>query len=476
MRKFWFIIIIFISIFMFLNINFSRAQQGQIITDTTTVSADTSKSSNEITNISKINNWIELTELAGAFRWFIFLMLAIGLLLVVYELVILTNDRLHAKPLIILKYSEMAFTELRNIFKNKKKSNLESIGKTLIDIFEKTGSVQGFSEEITNSVKQQEQKFSSFTTTISFLSDTAGALGLLGTVWGMFVTFFSDTWDTTTILRGMGIALVTTLLGLIVSIILNFCSTIVFRIFNKNLSNAITKADELRLALLDQKVDGYIIPEKNSPMHNLKLITKSNTNLTGFVNKQLEEPIKIQAVDQNNDPKPNSIIIFEIVKGENEFTDGNKIQQIKTDENGEATFNFLIGKRSGEYVLHCYSNESQNSTIEFKINAKAGPITKLIKTSKNPVSVQINQKLLNPISIKICDEFSNPIRGHKVTFRLSGSGFLENGQQSIVRQTDIQGNAKVVFQAGSKAEINTVFAIAEGLENAKAEFKIVAVE
>ena len=91
-----------------------------------------------------------------------------------------------------------------------------------------------------------------------FITNDSGKLGV-----SVFITFFSETWDTTTILRGMGIALITTLLGLIVSIILNFCSTSVHRIFNKGLVKVTSKADELRLALLAYDVNAHFDNREN---------------------------------------------------------------------------------------------------------------------------------------------------------------------------------------------------------------------
>jgi biopolymer transport protein ExbB/TolQ len=40
----------------------------------------------------------------------------------------------------------------------------------------------------------------------------------MGTVWGMFTVFFQGSAEQEVILRGMGIALITTLLGLVVTI------------------------------------------------------------------------------------------------------------------------------------------------------------------------------------------------------------------------------------------------------------------
>ena len=72
-----------------------------------------------------------------------------------------------------------------------------------------------------------EQRFSAFDNRMAFLADTAGGLGLLGTVWGIYLTFNVEglTLEKTVVLRNMGVALVTTFLGIVVSVIINFMAT-----------------------------------------------------------------------------------------------------------------------------------------------------------------------------------------------------------------------------------------------------------
>ena len=85
---------------------------------------------------------------------------------------------------------------------------------------------------------------------MGFISDTAGALGVLGTVWGIFETFHGGKLDGPTILQGMSVSLVTTLVGLVISLVLNAGATSVFSLFNKQLSLLASRAEELRQALL----------------------------------------------------------------------------------------------------------------------------------------------------------------------------------------------------------------------------------
>jgi len=75
------------------------------------------------------------------------------------------------------------------------------------------------------------------------MSDVAGGVGLLGTVWGMYLTFFQGAADKTTILTGMGVALSTTLVGLAVSILLTLAASFV----------------EGRISGFEERVSGWLL-------------------------------------------------------------------------------------------------------------------------------------------------------------------------------------------------------------------------
>ncbi|MBN2008773.1 Ig-like domain-containing protein [candidate division KSB1 bacterium] len=447
----------------------STANQSQVASDSLLAPAN-------VTNINQIESFWQLTTLGGVFRWFIFLTLALGLALVVYELVILTKDRIRSRAVMRANLRDRHIDELLFFFRKQKKSIIVQIGRTLTEVFEKTGSVQGFSEEISNALKQREQQFTSFTTTINFLSDTAGALGLIGTVWGMFITFFSDTWDTTTILRGMGIALVTTLLGLIVSIILNFCSTSVHRIFNNGLIRVNSKADELRLILLAYDVNNLPESKKQQLKTTLKLVPLTEKNLKGQVNQPLEKPIAVKLVNEKGEPVSEKNVTFEVAKGDSVFDNGQKLCQIKTDANGEAKAGLLLGRRIDEGSINCFVDSLGNSKLNFRVQMIAGPPSKLKPISKELDYVPIKRRLAAPITVQLTDDFNNPIPDYPVTFITTGGGFGKRSKNNVQVDTDDNGYVSIDFISGPTAEISNVTAVAQGLENEMVEFKIMTVD
>jgi len=117
--------------------------------------------------------------------------------------------------------------------------------------FNKTGRAEPIRDDANQFLSGERDSFETFNRVLNFLSDTAGALGLLGTVWGIFATFHSGKLDGPTILQGMSVSLVTTLVGLIISSFLNMGATAVFALFNKQLNLLSGRAEQVRQALLN---------------------------------------------------------------------------------------------------------------------------------------------------------------------------------------------------------------------------------
>ncbi|HEX9654837.1 MAG TPA: MotA/TolQ/ExbB proton channel family protein [bacterium] len=209
-----------------------------------------------LTQISDLKNFWALIQLGGGIAYTTIFVFALGIFLISVQIYELVRDRLRGRVLLAIDYRQHTVTEVTGMVKKYHNTLTGRLYSILLSIFHSTGAAQDFHDEITNYIQKQQERFNTFKGRLAFLSDTAGALGLLGTVWGMFVTFFGGNLDSQRILNGMGIALVTTIVGLVVSIILNFCSTEVFSIFNKRMELISSKADEFRLwlmAIIQQK-------------------------------------------------------------------------------------------------------------------------------------------------------------------------------------------------------------------------------
>jgi hypothetical protein len=110
-------------------------------------------------------------------------------------------------------------------------------------------------------------------------------------VWGIFITFYTAKFDGPTILRGMSIALITTLTGLIISLVLNLCGTYLYTFFNRQLNLLANKTEELRQALLylEKKSNGNGQPLRE----NLSNYRVSEQSYQPKKHNRAKQPIEI---------------------------------------------------------------------------------------------------------------------------------------------------------------------------------------
>jgi len=87
---------------------------------------------------------------------------------------------------------------------------------------------------------------------MAFLADTAGGLGLLGTVWGIYRGFAAKAvvQSNDELLAAMGVALVTTFVGIVVSVIINWMSTETGAAVRGRIMAAMGKIEDYREILL----------------------------------------------------------------------------------------------------------------------------------------------------------------------------------------------------------------------------------
>jgi len=116
-----------------------------------------------------------------------------------------------------------------------------------------------FLNEIVRAARMRQERFRTFRNWMVFFSDSAGALGLLGTVFGMYLTFAPGKLDPNLVISGMGVALSTTLVGIIISLILNLITTFLNNIFDRQLEVAYQKGDELRFSFEKQAMESQTV-------------------------------------------------------------------------------------------------------------------------------------------------------------------------------------------------------------------------
>jgi len=207
-----------------------------------------------------------LVSQAGGIRYPIYAILFIGLFLISWKLIELYMDNKKSNGLRNTPFTDLNLDQISKTVNRQQEHMLSVVMAKILNVFQTNKNADYLHDEISNYDRFQRDNFNSFRNRVDFLSDTAGALGLLGTVWGMFMVFSSGTLEKESILAGMGLALMSTLLGLIVSIILNFSSTITEGYFTKRLEKVTGKADELRFRLIELSEDSE--PQRNTNNRN----------------------------------------------------------------------------------------------------------------------------------------------------------------------------------------------------------------
>ncbi|MFQ5706105.1 MAG: MotA/TolQ/ExbB proton channel family protein [bacterium] len=193
----------------------------------------------------------DIIQMTDWLFWPFVLISTVGVLLIVFRSLLEYQEKTRAQNLLNQLVHVRDMRSLQRAVHQSPKNRASRLFKQIISTFNKTGRAEPIREEANQILNAERDSFETFNRVLGFLSDTAGALGLLGTVWGIFATFHGGKLDGPTILRGMSISLVTTLVGLIISLILNFGVTTVFAMFNRHISLLSSRAEEVRQALLN---------------------------------------------------------------------------------------------------------------------------------------------------------------------------------------------------------------------------------
>lgn len=204
---------------------------------------ETAESGKKLTvwNIIKMTDWL---------FWPFTIITAVGIMLIIYFTLLEHQEKSRSRRLMQSEIKPNDIRSVLQVIRGGESSRASRLLNQMIATFNKTNHAETISNDVNQFVSGERESFETFNRVTTFLSDSAGALGLLGTVWGIFQTFHAGKLDGPTILQGMSISLVTTLVGLIISLLLNMGSTYVFTLFNEQLKAISAKGEELRQALL----------------------------------------------------------------------------------------------------------------------------------------------------------------------------------------------------------------------------------
>ncbi len=506
--------VIFILLSFILVGTFVIAQEKNIAENAFQMSQQRKESNiSSMANITDFNNLWDITRLAGPFRWFIFLVLSFGLGSVLYKYVEFFVDSRRSRAIYGMDLKRADIQKIEDTISNNPDSLIYHLFSNMLNIFRNTERAEDFHYEITNFDQVQQAKFATFQGKMAFLSDTAGALGLLGTVWGMFVTFSKGILDNQVILTGMGLALVTTLMGLVTSIILNFFSTQIQSAFRRKIDRMLEKSDELRLRLLqyqrkppgrlgrrfedyidirdkisdeskDQKestvldedmLETIIEPESEEDegdASKYKIIAVSGNDQVGTVNTRLKSPFVVQVLNSDESIVRGQTVIFSIEGGNGNLGNGSKVEEIKADEDGCAKTHLILGNHAGDNIVRVGLKRNNDEFVKFKATGMPASPCKLRYVSGNLQNSPAGQELKDPFVVKLEDPYNNPIIDHQVVFKVKiGKGFFPGNKRTYITKTDTSGVAQSYFTLRPEPGFNSINVYAKGLKRNRIEFE-----
>lgn len=441
-----------------------------------------------------IGTFWQLTGYAGIFRWPLFLTFVLGIAVVIRQSIALYLDWKKSSSFFHLDFKRYKDPGQLSLLARQNPSSAAALIEMLLETLKTSPDAAKFNEELVKYTEVKKQNFSTFQNRMAFWSDTAGALGLLGTVWGMFITFFRGDMDQQAILSGMGIALITTLMGLVISIILNFCTTEVSGFFNTFLKRISEISERLWRYVIETSPIPAAVPaagkipatapyrgerepssspqsktsapqtakkteEAEEPVR-FKLIPVSGDKQRAAMNQKLSKPLIVECLQvQGNKEvkKSGEEILFESLNKIGIFDNGESLIHVQTDKSGRAQVFFTPQKQNGSCKIQVKHPKQPADPIHFDLEVlPVEPADFMIKSGNNQ-SAQAGKPLPEPIMIKVVDESGNPVPGCAVQFQVEmGDGKFANGKSKVDVETDSEGLASVEFTLGGTPGFNAI--------------------
>ena len=437
-------------------------------------------------------NFSEWTKQGGWVMYPIYIVFILGAGVVIYEFLRIYFDKHNAKPILpfLEKHLHENFPEaeqdskvyelMENLGPNLK-SHLAKLLNKLGDLWQRDKSAPVLQVEIDSYLNGMKEKYEVGRSFAMLLSDTAGALGLLGTVLGMYQTFMPGKLESTQIISGMGVALVTTIGGLIVSIILNFGISWAHSAFHRHLDWLAEFADGFRNrfghgqtvkvsglnvnmpAYVPQAAPGTTSEEEGKPAQpalrrvpaHMRIL--SGNNQSAEAGAALAKALEVAVADQYGEPMPHVGVVFEANGSMITFDNGDSVQAVQTDFIGRAKVHARLGKLIGRHKILARVNGEASLLQEFEIEGRHGLPDRLIVLSGHLQLGPPNAMLSEHLSLRLEDPVGNPVPDQTVVFEVThNNGRVESDKPRVEARTDEEGVASVAFRLGDTPGANIV--------------------
>lgn len=428
-----------------------------------------------------------LVEQAGPLRWPIFVVLALGLIQIFLKLYELLWDRVASRTLSGVDFATADLDEVGSLLGRQDASMLARLQSALLNVAQTRQSAATLHGEVAHFLNSERDQFGVFRRRMEFLSDTAGALGLMGTVWGMFTVFFQGTSEQELILRGMGVALITTLLGLVVSIVLNFSATELSTLFEARLDWVARKADVLRFRLLEVAptgegalaLAGPAVAESGRQVDASVTASELRHSVaTGAgsarsapwcyvdVNGAPRQAIAGESIDDlavvvrdgEGAPLPNMPVVARVHGVGSLNGDGRRAHRT-SDDRGRVELSCIAPERIGPFAVEVLLPDQAAPPVRLDIDVRPAAPDRFFPEGNFQAAVA-GARLASPFGVRVADRFGNPVPEVPVRFAVkSGNGSLGGGSKERQAVTDESGLAAVPFTVADQPGTNVVTAV-----------------
>lgn len=453
------------------------------------------------------------TKQGGWVMYPIYLDFMLGLGLLVYLIVRVYFDKHRAKTtrqFVAMKLTEpmegvdekMRVDEILTEVAKDAKSTLGKLMTKLCELWRRDPGAETLQVEIKGEIDTQKEGYELGRNFAVLLSDTAGALGLLGTVLGMYETFMPGRLDASQVIYGMGVALVTTIGGLIVSIFLNFGISYAQAVYLNHLGDVGGMADQFRYLFGKGQAAGggavtvtpQIIhvpmpmqapaPQPEIKIHSGQQVPSNLRILAGNhqiaeAGASLSKALEVALEDESGHPISNFPVVFEANGSMITFDNGEAMKQTATNGVGIAKVQARMGKLLGKHKILARINGKARLQQEFDLECRAGSPDKLVLLSGHLLQGKAGAASPEPLSLRLEDATGNPVSGQTVLFEvMHNSGRLERDKSRLEVNTDDEGVAAVSFRFGENAGANIVKAVVKSKATRKLEtsFESMALE
>ena len=235
---------------------------------------------------------------------------------------------------------------------------------------------------------------------------------------------------------------------------------------------ATTRAGSKTISL---KINGEIVGRSAgvlfTPLAAEQLNMVSGQAQTGNVNTALPKSLAVNVFDKFNNGVPNHPVEFVIEAG-----NGRLLRQspILTDSTGVASVTYVLGLTPGENRIRAASNGLANSPITFVATATNASAANLEYVGGNNQQATAGQILPQPLVVKVTDANKRAVYSIAVNFAVNFGGGNVDGRGSVTMRTDEYGEARVTWQLGATAGVNTVRASVAGLTGSPIDFQAIA--